>query len=113
MDTLSLIPAFAVDVVVGAAFLWVGARFTARVIAGMQPGASYCSWRQILIASAAASLANLVPGFVGWFASWLVLFVLLIRYTGGTFLEVAIIVFVSRVAAIAAGILLLPYLLFG
>jgi hypothetical protein len=113
MDTLSLVLAFAIDVVVGAAFLWLGMKFTARVIAGMQPGASYCSWRQILIASSAASIADLIPGFGGWVASWVVLFALLIRYTGGTFLEVAIIVFVSRVAAIAAGLLLLPYLIFG
>jgi len=100
-----------IDIVVGAAFLWLGMKFTARVIAGMQPGASYCSWNEILLVSVAAALVSLVPGIFGWVLSWVVLFVLLIRFTGGTFMEVAVIVFFSRVAAIIASVWLTPFLL--
>jgi hypothetical protein len=110
---LELVIQLTVDVLFGAAFLWLGMKFTARVIAGMQAGANYCSWSEILLASVAAAIAYLVPGVFGWALSWIVLFVLLIKFTGGTFLEVAIIVFFSRVAAIAAHFLLMPYLMFG
>lgn len=99
-----------VDILIGAAFLWIGMKFTARVIAGMQPGATYCSWNEILLASVAAALAGLLPGVLGWVLSWVVLFVLLIRFTGGTFTEVAIIVFFSRIAAIVANVWLTPLL---
>jgi hypothetical protein len=107
---LSLGIELAVDILVGAAFLWIGMKFTARVVAGMQPGASYCSWKEILLASIAAALVSLLPGVVGWILSWVVLFALLIRFTGGTFTEVAIIVFFSRVAAIIANIWLIPFI---
>jgi hypothetical protein len=100
-----------IDILVGAAFLWIGMKFTARVIAGMPPGASYCSWGEILLASIGAALINLLPGILGWLLSWLVLFVMLIKFTGGTVTEVAIIVFFSRVAALIASIWLIPFLL--
>jgi hypothetical protein len=100
-----------VDILVGAAFLWLGMKFTARIVTGMQPGASYCSWNEILLASVAAALAALLPGILGWILSWVVLFALLIRFTGGTFIEVAIIVFFSRVAAAIANIWLIPSIL--
>jgi hypothetical protein len=108
---LSLAIQLAVDILVGAAFLWIGMKFTARVIAGMQSGASYCSWKEILLASAAAAVASLLPGILGWILGWIVLFALLMRFTGGTFIEVATIVFFSRVAAIIASVWLVPYLL--
>ena len=108
---LSLGIELVVDILIGAAFLWVGMKFTARVIAGMQPGASYCSWNEILLASVVAALASLLPGAIGWILSWVVLFALLIRFTGGTFTEVAVIVFFSRVAAIVANVWLTPFLI--
>lgn len=84
MNVLAVVIEFAVDVVIGAAFLWLAMKFTARVIAGMQAGAVYCSWSQIVMASAAAALARLVPpNLLGWLLSWVVLFVLLKRFTGG------------------------------
>ena len=108
---LSIAIELAVDVLVGAVFLWIGMKFTARVIAGMQPGASYCSWKEILLAAGAAALASLLPGVLGWILSWVVLFVLLLRFTGGSFTEVAIIVFFSRVAAMIASLWLIPFFL--
>jgi len=43
---------------VGAVFIWIGMKFAARVIAGMQPGASYCSWWEILVSAEAAAPAG-------------------------------------------------------
>ena len=103
MYMLAIILEFAIDVLFGAAFLWLAMKFTARVIAGMQAGAVYCSWSQILMASTAAAVAALVPpSWVGWVLSWIVLFVLLKRFTGGSFGEVLLIVVISRVAAVVA-----------
>ena len=48
----------AIDILVGAVFIWIGMKFAARVIAGMQPGASYCSWWEILVSAEAAAPAG-------------------------------------------------------
>jgi hypothetical protein len=100
----------AIDILVGATFIWLGMKFAARVIAGMQPGASYCSWWEILIAAAAAAVVALIPGILGDILAWAVLFALLIRFTGGTIFEVVVIVFWSRIAATVVGIWVFPYL---
>jgi len=100
----------AIDILVGALFIWIGMKFAARVIAGMQPGANYCSWWEILLSAAAAAVVGLIPGILGSVLSWIVLFALLIRFTGGTIFEVVVIVFWSRIAATLAGIWVLPYL---
>jgi hypothetical protein len=100
----------AIDILVGAAFIWLGMKFTARVIAGMQPGASYCAWWEILISAAAAAVVALIPGILGEILAWVVLFALLIRFTGGTIFEVVVIVFWSRVAATVVEIWVFPYL---
>jgi len=100
----------AIEILVGALFIWLGMKFTARVIAGMQPGASYCSWWEILVASAAAAIVGLIPGISGMVLSWVVLFALLIRFTGGTIFEVIVIVFWGRIAATVVGVWVYPYL---
>lgn len=35
--TAEMVIGLAIDILVGAAFIWLGMKFTARVIAGMQP----------------------------------------------------------------------------
>ena len=102
MNILEVALEYAIDVVVGAAFLWLAMKLTARVIAGMRSGAGYCTWREILIASAAAAARMFPPNLLGWLLSWLVLFVLLKKFTGGSFGEVLLIVFISRVAVVVA-----------
>ena len=112
MNVLEAVLGFAIDVVVGAAFLWLAMKFTARVIAGMQPGAVYCTWKEILMASAAAAIARLVPpNWLGWTLSWVVLFVMLKRFIGGSFGEVLLIVFISRVAVVIATMVVLGFLI--
>ena len=97
--------AFVLDAVIGAAFLWIGMKVVARFV-GMMPGAEYCSYSELLIAVAAASVASLLPG-IGWLASIIVLFVLLRKFTSAGVGEIIGMVLISRVAAI---ILLIPLL---
>lgn len=103
MNILEVALEFAFDVVVGAASLWLAMKFTARVVAGVKSGAAYCTWREILIASAAAAAARVVPpNLLGWLLSWIVLFVLLKKFMDCSFGEVLLIVFISRVAVVIA-----------
>ncbi|RLA52590.1 MAG: hypothetical protein DRR42_07170 [Gammaproteobacteria bacterium] len=94
---LILLVYFAIDAVVGAAFLWVGMKITARFY-GMLPGAIYCSYRELLIAIAAAAAASLLP-YVGWLAAVIVLFYLLRKFTSAGAGELIMMVVVSRLAA--------------
>ena len=106
-DALILVVAFVLDVLVGALFLWIGMKVTARIV-GMQPGASYCSFRHLFIVVACAAAAGLLPGAIGWIASFVVLFVLLRKFTDAGLWELLGMVVISRLAAALVGALLLP-----
>lgn len=91
---------FAVTAIVGAAFLWVGMRITAR-LAGMVPGAAYCRFRELVAVSALAAAAGLVP-HVGWILSVVTLFVALRKVTEADAWELIVMVIIARTAAVAA-----------
>lgn len=81
-------------------------KIVARIV-GMQPGADYCDYCELLIAVVCASAVSLIPK-VGWIASVFVLFFLLRKFTSGSLSEILSMVPISRVAALLVMIPLIP-----
>ncbi|MEM1262502.1 MAG: hypothetical protein AAGH76_08900 [Pseudomonadota bacterium] len=98
---------FVLDALIGAAFLWIGMKITARLY-GMQPGATYCDFKDIVIVVVAAAAAALLPGWIGFIASWVVLFALLKHFTDAEIGELLIMVIISRIAVALFSAMLLP-----
>lgn len=69
------------------------------MITGVSGTPQYCSYFDIIKASAAASLVALIP-YIGLVASWVVLFYILNKLTGANIGELIIMVVVSRIAAL-------------
>ncbi|MEM8982127.1 MAG: hypothetical protein AAGC71_03815 [Pseudomonadota bacterium] len=101
---------FALDALLGALFLWIGMRITARLY-GMPPGATYCGFRDLVIVVAAAALVALLPGWIGVVLSWIVLFGLLRHFTEAEIGELLLMVIISRVGVALATAMLMPLLL--
>jgi hypothetical protein len=93
---------FLVSAIVGAAFLWVGMKVTARFV-GMPSGGAYCSFKELIGVSVIAAIAGLVP-YVGWVLSIVVLFFALRKVTDAGPLELIMMVAISRLAVLVVGI---------
>ena len=107
-EMVQLVIGFIISLLVSAAFLWVGMK-VAYMYSGMQNGGQYCGFADILTVCSAASLVSMVP-YVGGIAAWVVLFYMLKRVTEAEVIELLIMVFVSRVAAILVGTFLIAAL---
>jgi len=70
---------FILGTVIGAVFLWVGMK-VAAIAYGMPAGGVYCSYAELLVVVAAASATSIIP-YVGTLGSFVVLFLLLKKYT--------------------------------
>lgn len=89
---------FAVDLLVSAAFLWVGMK-VASVVAGMPGGGQYCGYVDLLKVALVSSLAGLIP-YIGWVLSFVAMYYMLRRVTEAEFRELWIMIIVSRLVAI-------------
>ena len=83
MDFAIFTLALLIDLLAGAAFLWVGMR-VASAVAGMPGGGQYCGYVDLLKVALAASIASLVP-YVGWALSFIVMYDMLRRVTEAEF----------------------------
>ena len=98
MIVIQIILVVLVDLLISAAFLWIGMK-VASFYAGMRSGAQYCSYADLIKVCFVASLVALIP-YVGWIASWIILFYMLKKVTEAEVVELIIMVVVSRLAAL-------------
>ena len=98
MEIWSFALLFAIDLVVSAAFLWVGMKITSA-LAGMPGNGQFCSYADLMKVALAVSMAGLVP-YVGWLLSFVTMYFMLQRVTGAEFRELWIMIVLSRIAAI-------------
>ncbi len=94
-----------VRILISAAFLWIGMKAVSFHV-GMPKGAQYCSYIDLLQVSAATALTAMLP-YVGWLASWVVLFYMLKKVTEADTGEIIAIVLISRLAAL----LIIPHII--
>ncbi|MGD8570683.1 MAG: hypothetical protein PVJ39_21535 [Gammaproteobacteria bacterium] len=78
-------------------FLWLGMKLM-QVYTGAGWSGSYCSFWELLIATAASAIVGELP-YVGLVLSWVVLFWLLLKFTEANIGEVIIMVIFSKVIA--------------
>lgn len=93
------------EVVLFAAFIEVGVRFTAFKSGNVRE--RYAPFWLYMLAALAGGIVSLIPT-IGWALGWLAVVFVLVRFTGADLLEVLLIVLVSRVAVFfAAPVILL------
>ena len=104
MVILEFLLVFLVELLVSAAFLWVGMK-VASIYAGMRDGAQYCSYFDLLKVCVVVAVVSIVP-YIGWIAAWVALFYMLSKVTEAEVLEIIIMVLVSRLASL----LIVPFI---
>jgi len=102
METLAYIFIFIfallLDIVISAAFLWVGMKF-ASIYAAMPNGGQYCEFPALIKVIAATVAISYIP-VIGPIASFFALFYFLKQETDASIPELLIMVIVSRVTAL-------------
>jgi hypothetical protein len=102
METLSLIFIYAFSLLISilayATCLWVGMK-CASIYAGMQNGGQYCEYTDLVKVSGAAAAVSFIP-YVGFIASWVVLYYLLHKETEAEAIELIIMVTVAQISSL-------------
>jgi len=98
METAGFALLFVIDLIISAAFLWVGMK-VASVVAGMPGGGQYCGYVDLFKVAFVSSLVALIP-YVGWLLSFVAMYYMLRYVTEAEFRELWIMIVVSRIMAI-------------
>jgi hypothetical protein len=90
MELATFTLVFLLDLVLSAAFLWVGMKAASK-FADMPGSGQYCGYTDLLKVALGASLVSLIP-YVGWVLSFVVMVYMLRRVTGAELREIIIMV---------------------
>jgi len=108
MDEIaSYILIFALDIVVSAFFLWLGAK-----VVGWYTGMldiSYCTFKEFCIVVLVCSLLSFIPS-IGWLLSIIAGIFLIMKFSQANILEVIFIILASRLMALLVSLFLIPIL---
>lgn len=80
---------------------------SASIYAGIPSGGQYCEYQDLVKVAAAAAAVSVIP-YVGFIASWAVLFYLLHKETEAEALEIVIMVVVAQITKILLFVALSP-----
>jgi len=102
---MELLLIISINLLVTTAFLWLGMKLM-QVVTGEGWSGEYCSFRYLALAALASSVVSIIP-YIGFIMSWVVLLLLLIKFTSTSLKDVIIMVILAKVATFAVAMYLM------
>jgi len=102
---MELLFTISIYLLVTTAFLWLGMKLM-QVVTGEGWSGEYCSFRYLALSALASSAVSMIP-YIGFIMSWVVLLLLLIKFTSTSLKDVIILVVLAKVATFVVAMYLM------